>query len=39
MQFAPGRDAFALDTQPPGYRRFQLFPDGTVETEVVRVSG
>lgn len=39
MQFAPGRDAFALDTLPPGYRRFRLFPDGTVETEVVRVSG
>ncbi len=39
MQFAPGRDAFALDTLPPGYRQFRLFPDGTVETEVVRVSG
>jgi Icc protein len=39
MQFAPGRDAFALDALPPGYRRFLLFPDGTVETEVVRLSG
>lgn len=39
MQFAPGRDAFALDSLPPGYRRFLLFPDGTVETEVVRLSG
>lgn len=39
MQFAPGRDAFALDSLPPGFRRFRLFPDGRVETEVVRVSG
>jgi Icc protein len=37
MQFAPGRDEFALDDAPPGYRRLRLHPDGTVQTEVVRL--
>lgn len=37
MQFAPWLDEFRLDDAPPGYRRFRLHPDGTVETEVVRL--
>lgn len=37
MQFAPGREQFALDDRPPGYRRLTLHPDGRVDTSVVRL--
>jgi 3',5'-cyclic-AMP phosphodiesterase len=33
-QFAPGTDKFALDSRPPGYRRFKLQPDGRIESAV-----
>ena len=38
VQFAPQSEDFALDTLPPGYRSLRLFADGSVHTEVVRVS-
>ena len=34
-QFLPGSDEFALDTRPPGYRRLDLRPDGTIDSEVI----
>lgn len=37
-QFLPGSDDFALDAQPPGYRTLELHSDGTITTEVIRVS-
>lgn len=37
VQFKPGTQGFTLDAVAPGYRWFQLNPDGTVETGVVRV--
>lgn len=37
FQFLPGVDAFTLDDIPPGYRWFDLYPDGTFKTEVARV--
>jgi Icc protein len=37
-QFLPGSDHFAIDPSPPGYRRLTLRSDGTIDTEVVRVS-
>jgi Icc protein len=36
-QFLPLSDRFALDDRPPAYRRLDLQPDGTVETDVVWV--
>lgn len=39
VQFAPARDAFGLDTRPPGYRWLTLHPDGKLETGVRRVEG
>jgi Icc protein len=37
-QFAINSDDFALDDNPPAYRRLELRPDGSVETELVWVS-
>jgi Icc protein len=34
-QFIPHAEQFAVDSQPPAYRTFELKPDGTLETEVV----
>ncbi len=39
IQFKPEVIDFALDELDPGYRRFKLFPDGTIESEVVRIDG
>jgi Icc protein len=36
-QFLPLSDDFAVDSQPPAYRRLTLQPDGQLETEVVWV--
>jgi Icc protein len=36
-QFVPGSEQFALDPQPPGYRRFTLRADGTIDSAVLRV--
>ena len=38
VQFAPQSEDFALDDRPPGYRSLRLDADGSVQTEVVRVS-
>ena len=38
VQFAPQSDVFALDDRSPGYRSLRLCSDGSVQTEVVRVS-
>ncbi len=34
-QFKPGSDDFALDDQPPAYRRIALQADGGIDTELV----
>ena len=34
-QFLPNSDDFAMDNRPPGYRWIYLYPDGSIETEVV----
>lgn len=34
-QFKPGSDEFALDDNPPAYRRIELHADGSVNTELV----
>lgn len=36
-QFVPRQDAFALDNASPGYRRIQLYPDGRIDSQVVRL--
>ncbi|MGH8476492.1 MAG: 3',5'-cyclic-AMP phosphodiesterase [Methylococcales bacterium] len=38
FQFKPGSENFLLDDQAPGYRRFSLYPNGSIETEVFRLS-
>ncbi len=38
IQFKPGCDTFALDDAGPGYRCLQLYPDGRIETEVIRTA-
>lgn len=38
IQFAPGKDEFALDRTMPGYRVLGLHADGTLETQVERVA-
>ena len=38
VQFAPQSEDFALDDRSPGYRSLRLYADGSVQTEVVRVS-
>ena len=37
VQFKPLTTAFALDTQPPGYRWLVLADDGTIRTRVARL--
>jgi Icc protein len=37
-QFLPGSEQFALDSSPPGYRRFTLHADGSIDSEVLRVA-
>jgi 3',5'-cyclic-AMP phosphodiesterase len=37
-QFLPAAEQFALDPQPPGYRRFTLRADGTIDSAVLRVA-
>lgn len=37
FQFKPGSEDFALDFIPQGYRWLDLYPDGRVETAVVRL--
>ena len=37
VQFAPASDNFKADDLPPGYRWFELYPDGRFETGVSRV--
>jgi len=39
IQFKQEVIDFALDEQNPGYRRFELYPDGTIESQVVRING
>jgi Icc protein len=34
-QFKAGSDEFALDDHPPGYRRFSLHADGSIENELI----
>ncbi len=34
-QFLPNSDDFAMDNRPPGYRWLHLYPDGTIDTDVV----
>ncbi|AFL72561.1 metallophosphoesterase [Thiocystis violascens] len=37
IQFLPGSREFALDDRPPGYRELMLYPDGRLETQVIRL--
>jgi Icc protein len=37
FQFVPGRDDYAIDDKPPGYRWLHLYPDGRIDTRVVWV--
>jgi Icc protein len=37
-QFKPGSDKFAVDDNPPAYRRIELHPDGEVTTELQWIS-
>lgn len=37
IQFKPGEDDFALDDSMPGYRWFDLYPDGHFKTGVERI--
>jgi len=39
IQFKPNVTNFALDRVNPGYRTIQLHEDGSIDTEVVRVTG
>lgn len=39
VQFKPNSQRFAVDTVMPGYRWFDLHPDGTLESGVSRVNG
>lgn len=39
VQFMPKSKDFNIDMIAPGYRRLQLNPDGTIETDVSRVAG
>ncbi len=36
-QFAPGSDTFALDDNPPAYRRIRLYTDGRFDHELIWV--
>jgi Icc protein len=37
-QFLPDSDVFMMDSRPPAYRWINLYPDGSIETEVVWLS-
>ncbi|WP_067514418.1 3',5'-cyclic-AMP phosphodiesterase [Endozoicomonas ascidiicola] len=37
VQFAPESNHFQADTQQPGFRVIDLMPDGTIETQVIRI--
>lgn len=37
IQFKPNQNNFGLDNIPPGYRQIELFPDGTLTTQVFRL--
>ena len=37
-QFLPRSDQFSIDPSPPGYRRLTLRADGSIDTEVLRVT-
>lgn len=37
VQFKPQSQGFAVDAVPPGYRWFTLHPDGSIDTEVIRL--
>ncbi len=37
-QFLPMSDEFALDNQPPAYRRIELHADGSLSTEIVWIN-
>lgn len=39
VQFKPFSDDFAVDKIPPGYRWFDLYDDGRIDTAVSRVQG
>lgn len=39
FQFTPNSENFSLDKTMPGYRVFQLFPEGTLKTEIYRLPG
>ena len=39
VQFKPNSEDFAVDDTNPGYRWFDIYDDGTVETGVSRVTG
>jgi 3',5'-cyclic-AMP phosphodiesterase len=34
-QFKPKSEEFSIDDRPPGYRRIQLYEDGSINTEVI----
>jgi 3',5'-cyclic-AMP phosphodiesterase len=38
LQFMPASPDFAIDEIPPGYRELRLYPDGRLETRVVRLA-
>jgi Icc protein len=38
-QFKPASDEFALDDNPPAYRRVSLHGDGTVQSELIWLNG
>ncbi|MEQ9562050.1 MAG: phosphodiesterase, partial [Woeseiaceae bacterium] len=38
-QFAVNSDAFALDGNPPAYRRLELYADGSIQNELVWLQG
>jgi Icc protein len=39
IQFKPKVTSFSLDRVNPGYRSLQLYADGSIDSEVSRVSG
>jgi Icc protein len=38
-QFLPASDRYAVDSRPPAYRRFELHPDGRIDSAVRWVDG
>ncbi len=39
VQFKPGSKDFAVDSENPGYRWLDLYPDGRIDSQVARVTG